>query len=109
LIFKLSFIFRAITAHEKCIKNYASKCLSTFPRQVTNVFAYGVAKTNKGYCSNQRRKDSFIAIGKCANKLKPNGDKCMRTYIDRLQGIENYEDKKMKVFSYLSNREQDSI
>jgi len=64
---------------------------------VTNVLAYGVAKTNKGYCANQKRKDSFIAIGKCGNKLKPIGDKCMRTYIDRLQGIQNYDEKKMQI------------
>lgn len=79
---------RTITATEKCIKNYSSKCLDSFSRQVTSVLVFGVAKTNKGYCTNQIRKDKFISIGKCANQIKAEGDKCMQTYIDRLQGVE---------------------
>lgn len=81
---------RLITNYEKCIKDYSSNCLQSFPRQVTNVLAYGVAKTNKGYCTNKKRKDSFIAIGKCANKIKHIGDNCMKQFIDNLRGTENY-------------------
>jgi hypothetical protein len=90
---------RTITATEKCIKDYSSKCLDAFPRQVTSVLAFGVAKTNKGYCTNQRRKDKFISIGKCGNQIKAEGDKCMQTYIDRLQGIETLtkSDNNLKV------------
>lgn len=32
---------RLINRYEKCIKDYSSKCLSAFPRQVTSVLAYG--------------------------------------------------------------------
>ncbi|CAG2169331.1 unnamed protein product [Oppiella nova] len=88
---------RTYKNQEKCIKDYAAKCLATFPKQVTNVLAYGASKTNKAYCSTKRRKDSFIAIGKCGNKLKFLVDKCMRQFIDSLQGIENYQDAKMKI------------
>ena len=93
------FLFRTITETEKCIKDYSSKCLDTFPRQVTGVLAFGVAKTNKGYCSSQKRKDKFIAIGTCGNAIKAGGDKCMQNYIDTLQGVENVKtaDNKFKV------------
>lgn len=86
-----------VTRYEKCIKDYSQNCLETFPRQVTGILAFGIAKTNKGYCTNQRRKDSYIAFGKCANFVKPNTDKCMFNYIDNLQGIENYPDNKLKI------------
>ncbi|XP_054155087.1 uncharacterized protein LOC128953613 [Oppia nitens] len=88
---------RQIKNYENCIKDYSKKCLQSFPRQVTGVLAYGVAKTNKGYCTNKKRKDSFIEIGKCANNIKHLGDACMKTYIDDLQGIENFKDAKLKL------------
>ncbi|CAG2109084.1 unnamed protein product [Medioppia subpectinata] len=88
---------RTIRGYEKCIKDYSSKCLKAFPKQVTSVLAYGVAKTNKGYCSNKKRKESFIMIGECANKMKSPMDKCMFQYIDRLQGAENYRNVKMRL------------
>lgn len=98
-IHKILLFHRTITATEKCIKDYSSKCLDAFPRQVTSVLAFGVAKTNKGYCTNQRRKDKFISIGKCGNQIKLEGDKCMQTYIDRLKGVETLtkSDNNLKV------------
>ena len=57
----------------------------------------GVAKTNRGYCSNKRRKDQFISMGKCANAIKQDGDACMRKYIDNLQGTENHNDINVKI------------
>ncbi|CAG2179059.1 unnamed protein product [Oppiella nova] len=86
-----------VKSYEKCIKDYASKCLPSFPKQVTSVMAYGVAKTNKGYCSNKRRKEAFISIGKCGNKVKSKVDVCMRQYIDNLQGSENHPDVKERI------------
>ena len=71
--------------------------MDTFPRQVAGVLAFGVAKTNKGYCSSQKRKDKFIGIGTCGNTIKQGGDKCMHAYIDTLQGVENEKENKMKV------------
>jgi len=88
---------RTVSETEKCIKDYSSKCLDTYPRQVTNVLAFGIAKTNKGYCSGTRRKERFISIGKCGNKIKAAGDKCIHTYTDKLQGIQNMKDNKYKI------------
>ncbi len=67
--------------------------MTTFPRQVTSILAFGVAKTNKGYCSNKRRKDTFIGFAECANSRKADLDKAMHNYIDAIQGIENAENK----------------
>ena len=57
----------------------------------------GVAKTNKGYCTTKKRKDQFIAMGKCANKIKTDADICLKQFIDNLQGIENYPEVNMKI------------
>jgi hypothetical protein len=71
--------------------------LDTFPRQVTSVLAFGVAKTNKGYCSSLKRKEKFIGIGTCGNAIKEDANKCMGNYIDTLLGVENEKDIKKKV------------
>ncbi|CAG2179358.1 unnamed protein product, partial [Oppiella nova] len=87
----------AYKVNEKCIRDYAAKCYPTFLRQVTNVFAYGAAKTNKVYCSSASRKESYISISKCGNKIKPQQVKCMKQLINAMQGIENYPDPKMRL------------
>ncbi|CAG2109085.1 unnamed protein product [Medioppia subpectinata] len=88
---------RQIKTYDKCIKEYTNKCLAPFPKQVSNVLAYGGLKTHKAYCATKRRKESFTSVGKCANKIKRLGDNCMYTFIDEIQGSENYPDVKMKL------------
>lgn len=84
---------------ESCVKNYASKCLTkSETKSSISVLSYGVTKTNKGYCTNNKRKQAFIKMVACVTKHKTQMDKAMWKMASEFKAIADITpDKKMKI------------
>ena len=59
--------FRDLKRLENCVKDNSKLCLQSSSKQSISVLTYGIARTNRGYCSSTKRKNSFIAFGQCVN------------------------------------------
>ncbi|KAI2804360.1 hypothetical protein BLOT_003342 [Blomia tropicalis] len=88
---------KEVKAMEQCIKDYAARCLEGETRNSILVVVYGIAKTNKSYCSSQKRKNAHISFGKCANKNKKSLDKFMNQMIVDYHGVRLYKDPKLRI------------
>ena len=89
--------FRRSVQAESCVKNYVQKCLRKTAKQAANVLAFGVAKTNKQYCTNRKRKNALIKAGKCGNNAKVLANKCMNKYTTTLISIVTEKDVRKRV------------
>lgn len=79
---------RDLKRWERCAKDYASKCLHKESKQSVSVLSYGVTKTNKGYCSNGKRKNVFIRMAsKCLTPNKEELDNAMWQMGSDFKGI----------------------
>lgn len=82
---------------DKCIKDYSTRCLKGETRNSVNVLVYGVAKTNKGYCSSPKRRNSFISIGHCVNENRKKLDKALADMNVQYHGARIYKDPKLRL------------
>jgi hypothetical protein len=96
---KLSFFCREKIQKELYVKDYAKKCLKAFPFQVTTLLMYGVMRKNKYYCSFKRGKKDIVAMAKCLNSIKSNGNKCMNKLIDEAMATIPLKDDNLKIVS----------
>lgn len=82
---------------QKCIKDYSSKCLTNLASQTISVLVYGITKGNRVFCSNKKRREDFIDIGKCINPdwkfVSDNINNLTRYY----HGIGEYKDPKLRI------------
>lgn len=78
---------------ELYVKDYAKRCLKAFPYQVTTLLMFGVIRKNKYYCTFKRGKKDIVAMAKCLNAIKSNGNKCMNILIDEAMAIINAPEK----------------
>jgi hypothetical protein len=88
---------------ELYVKNYAKRCLKAFPFQVTTLLMYGVIRKNKYYCSFKRGKKDIVAMAKCLNSIKSNGNKCMSKLIDEAMATIPLKDNNRKIASICCN------
>ncbi|KAH9395336.1 hypothetical protein TYRP_020901, partial [Tyrophagus putrescentiae] len=91
------FITREIKPLEKCIKDYSTRCLDGEARSSLNVVLYGIIKTNKSYCNNNKKKNAFITFGKCANANKPKLDQLMNILNKDTHGARLAKDPRMRL------------
>jgi hypothetical protein len=93
------FFCREKIQKELYVKNYAKRCLKAFPFQVTTLLMYGVIRKNKYYCSFKRGKKDIVAMAKCLNSIKSNGNKCMSKLIDEAMATIPLKDNNRKIAS----------
>ena len=54
-----------IVQMERCLKDYAQKCLNKQSRQTLSVLLFSISRTNKRYCTNKKRQKSFLNYVDC--------------------------------------------
>ncbi|KAH9414261.1 hypothetical protein DERP_008458 [Dermatophagoides pteronyssinus] len=54
-----------IVPMERCLKDYAQKCLNKQSRQTLSVLLFSISRTNKRYCTNKKRQKSFLNYVDC--------------------------------------------
>lgn len=66
-------------------------------KETVAVIAYGISKTNRGFCGTKKQRANFIVLGKCGNPLL----KTLNNYIDHMnkdfQAIVGYSDPKLRI------------
>lgn len=82
---------------EKCIKDYASKCLSSLASKSVSVLIYGITRGNKIFCSNKNRKEDFIEIGKCINPDMKRISFFMEQLTRSYHSIKEYKEQKLRI------------
>ena len=88
---------REIKALEACVKDFASKCLTSDAKQAVSVLLYGVTKTNKFYCSSTKRKNTLVDATQCFIPNKKFMDDEMRTMSNKFSSIVGYKDPKLRI------------
>ncbi|XP_075679696.1 uncharacterized protein LOC142644824 [Dermatophagoides pteronyssinus] len=56
---------------ERCLKDYAQKCLNKFSKQTLSILTYSISRTNKRICTNKKRQKSFLNLIDCAHEQIP--------------------------------------
>lgn len=77
--------------NNKCVKDYAAKCLDKLAKQALSIAMFGISKTNKGYCSNTKKKNAFMSLLQCAEKDLRSFHKSFNQYTKDLLAIKEYE------------------
>ena len=74
-----------------------NNCLRKAAKQAGKVLIFGVAKTNKQYCTLRKRKSGLVAAGPCGNTFKNAANKCMNRFIDMNLAVITEKDVKKRV------------
>jgi len=88
---------RDATVRNNFVKAYAARCLSSFPKQMTNLLMYGISRRNKYHCTSSKGKKEVKLMAKCGNKGKKQGNKCMNDMTDSFINALNAKDPKMRI------------
>ncbi|KAI2805907.1 hypothetical protein BLOT_004917, partial [Blomia tropicalis] len=72
---------------ELYVTAYARRCLPKFPRQVTSLLMFGIARKNRYYCNFVKGKSDIIQGAKCINTIKETGAQCLTQTINDLMAI----------------------
>ncbi|KAH9420665.1 hypothetical protein DERP_001096 [Dermatophagoides pteronyssinus] len=59
---------RDIKPLQRCVKNNAQNCYDPDTNRYILILLYSITKTNRAYCRNSKKRQSFLNFGKCANK-----------------------------------------
>ena len=60
-----------IAPMERCLKDFATKCLTKFSKQTLSILTYSISRTNKRICTNKKRQKSFLNLIDCAHEQIP--------------------------------------
>ncbi|KAH9408402.1 hypothetical protein TYRP_012075 [Tyrophagus putrescentiae] len=88
---------KEVKTKERCTKDFSQNCLRGDTKNSISVLMYGIAKTNKGYCTNVKRKNVFTSFGKCANTNKKGLEKIFEQMNRDFHGIKSFEDPKLRI------------
>ena len=72
---------------ELYVNAYARRCLPQFPRQVTSLLMFGIARKNRYYCNYTKGKSDILQGAKCLNAIKSTGAQCLSTTIQDMIAI----------------------
>ena len=91
------YIYRDIKPLEDCIKDYQNRCLDGYTKNSISVIIYGVSKTNRFYCSNKVRKNSFASFGNCANTNRKELNKVFQQLNRNFYASSTYSNPKLRI------------
>nr|XP_027194081.1 uncharacterized protein LOC113788823 isoform X1 [Dermatophagoides pteronyssinus] len=60
-----------IAPMERCLKDFATKCLTKFSKQTLSIMMFSMSRTNKRICTNKKRQKSFLNLIDCAHEQIP--------------------------------------
>ena len=60
-----------IVPMERCLKDFAIKCLNKLSKQTLSILMYSISRTNKRICTNKKRQKSFLNLIDCAHEQLP--------------------------------------
>ena len=72
---------------ELYVNAYARRCLPKFPRQVTSLLMFGIARQNRYYCNFTKGRTEILQGAKCLNTIKKIGGQCLTTAINDMKAI----------------------
>jgi len=72
---------------ELYVNEYARRCLAKFPRQVTSLLMFGIARRNRYYCNYIKGKSEIIQGARCLNAIKETGAQCLSQAITDMMAI----------------------
>lgn len=82
---------------QKCIRDYSSNCLTNLASQTISVLVYGITKGNRIFCSNKKRRDDYVEIGRCVNPDWKYASDIMNDLTRYYHGIDQYKDQKLRI------------
>lgn len=72
---------------ELYLREYATRCLAQFPRQLMSLLMFGVVRKNRYYCAYTKGRTEFIQFATCLNQIKSKGAVCMNNMIRDFMAI----------------------
>ncbi|XP_075588672.1 uncharacterized protein LOC124496374 isoform X1 [Dermatophagoides farinae] len=59
---------KRVAPQERCLKDFANKCLDKQSKQSLSVMMYSFSRTNKRLCTNKKRRQTFLNLIECGHK-----------------------------------------
>lgn len=59
---------KRVAPQERCLKDFANKCLDKQSKQSLSVMMYSFSRTNKRLCTNKKRRQAFLNLIECGHK-----------------------------------------
>nr|XP_027193978.1 uncharacterized protein LOC113788726 [Dermatophagoides pteronyssinus] len=90
---------RELKPMEKCVRHYSQHCFESNIQQKTfSLIIYGVTKTNRAICRNNRRRRQFIEFGQhCANRLQNQLISFVEDMYTKMFAILKYPIRKLRI------------
>ena len=86
-----------IVPMERCLKDFAIKCLNKLSKQTLSILMYSISRTNKRICTNKKRQKSFLNLIDCAHEQLPLFGQILRNMTIDFHAIPMVDEKNLRI------------
>ncbi|OTF69103.1 hypothetical protein BLA29_006482 [Euroglyphus maynei] len=93
---EVNYYCRRLKPAEKCVEQYLNRCTSLQIQQTAKILLYSLTRTNRKYCSSQKRKLSVLRLVKCAKDRLPEFGNLMRNFTADMHAVRTYQPQNLQ-------------
>ncbi|OTF71886.1 hypothetical protein BLA29_007722, partial [Euroglyphus maynei] len=82
---------------ERCLKDFANKCLNKQSKQSLSILMYSFSRVNKRICTNRKRRTSFLNLIECGREQLPLFSDVLRNLTTDFHAIPTLKEQNLRI------------